>query len=122
MVASAGQMHGCRVAAEARSLTRSNVHRCRAMSMGEEGRCRTARHELLKMMLHTDDAAALVRAELPCTLRRSAPPRRTADTCAAGASATDLLPYAVVSAGEALRSGTAVEGGGLSQLTQRLNC
>ena len=36
VVASAGQVHSCHVAAEARSLTRSNVHRCRAMSTGEE--------------------------------------------------------------------------------------
>ena len=62
VVASAGQVHRCRVAVEALSLTRSNVHRCRAVSTGEEDRCRTARHELLKMMPHTDDAAALVRA------------------------------------------------------------
>ena len=61
VVASVGQVYSCRVAAEARSLTRSNVHRCRAMSIEEEDRCRTARHELLKMMPHTDDAAALVR-------------------------------------------------------------
>ena len=61
-VASAGQVHSCCVAAEARSLTRSNVHRCCMTSTGEEGRYRSARHELLKMMLRTDDAAALVRA------------------------------------------------------------
>ena len=35
VVASAGQVHGCRVIAEVRRLTRSNVHRCRAMSTGE---------------------------------------------------------------------------------------
>ena len=63
VVVSAGQVHSCRVAAEVRSWTRSNVRRCRAMSKGEEGRCRTARHKLLKkMMSHTDDAATLVRA------------------------------------------------------------
>ena len=62
------------------------------------------------MVTNTDDAAALVRAcfELPCTLRGNSPPRRTANTCAAGANATDLLPDIVVSAGEALRSGIAV--------------
>ena len=79
VVASARQVHSCRVAAEARSLTRSNVHRCRTISTEEEGRCRTARHELLKMMAHTDDAAALVRAWLPCTLRGNTPSRRTAE-------------------------------------------
>ena len=105
MVASSGQVHSCRVAAEARSLTRSNVHCCRTVSTGEEGRCRTARHELLKMIPHTDDAVALVRAQLPCTLRGNGPSRRTADTCAAG-SATDLLPDEIVSVGEELRSGT----------------
>ena len=43
VLASVGQVHSCRVAAEARSLTRSNVHSCiRAMSTGEEGRGRTA--------------------------------------------------------------------------------
>ena len=94
------------MAAEARSLTQSNAHYCRAMFTGEEGKCRTARHELLKIMPHTDDAVALVRAQLLCTLQGNAPPRRTADTCAA-ASATGLLPY-VVSAGGALRSRTAV--------------
>ena len=80
------------------------------MSMEEEGRSRTARHELLKMVPNTDDAAALVRpfSEFPCTLRGNAPPRHTANACAAGANATDLLPNIVVSTGEALRSGTAV--------------
>ena len=78
------------------------------MSTGKEGRCGTARHELLKMMPHTDDAVAPVRAELLCTLRGNAPPRRTADTCAA-ASAIDLLPDVVVFAGGALRSFTAVK-------------
>ena len=79
------------------------------MSMEEEGRNRTARHELLKMVPNTDDAAALVWPcfEFPCTLRGNAPPRRTADACAAGVNATDLLPNIVVSTGEALRSGTA---------------
>ena len=105
VVASVGQAHSCRVAVEARSLKRSNVHRCFVMSTWGEGRCCTARHELPKKMPHTDDVAVLVRAYL-CTLRRNAPPRRTADTCAA-ASATNLLPDAVVFAGGALRSGTA---------------
>ena len=61
-------------------------------------------------MPNVDSAAALVRAcfELPCPLRGNAPPRRSADACAAGANTTDLLPDVVVSAGEALRSGTAV--------------
>ena len=40
-------------------------------------------------------------------MRRSASPHRTADTCAASSSATDLLPDVVDSAGEELRSGTA---------------
>ena len=44
-VASAGQAHSCRVAAEARSLTRSNVHRRLATSIGEEDRHRTVRHD-----------------------------------------------------------------------------
>ena len=61
-MASEGQVHSCCVVVEACSLVRSNVHRYRAMSTGEEGRCCPARHELLKMMLHTDNAAALVRA------------------------------------------------------------
>ena len=107
VVASARQVHICRVAAEVQSWTRSNAHRCRAMSMGEGGRCRTARHELLKMMPHMDDAVALVRVQSLCTLLGNAPPRRIADTCAA-ASATDILPDEVISAVEALRSGTAV--------------
>ena len=111
VVASAGQVHSCRVAEEARSLTRSNVYRCIcAMSTGEEGRSRTTQHELLKVVPNTDDVAALVRAcfELPCTQRGNAPRLRTVGTCAAGANVTDLLPDVVVSAGEALRSGTAV--------------
>ena len=63
VVASAEQVHSCRVAAEVRSWTRSNAHYCHAMSRGEGGRCRTARHKLLKkMMPRTDDATALVRA------------------------------------------------------------
>ena len=80
------------------------------MPTGEGGRSRTARHELLKMVPNVDSAVALVRAcfELPCTLRGNAPPRRSVDTCAAGANTTDLLPDVVVPAGEALRSGTAV--------------
>ena len=55
-------------------------------------------------------AAPLVRAcsEFPCTLRGSVPPHRSLGTCVAGANTTDLLPDVVVSAGEALRSGTAV--------------
>ena len=111
VVTSAGQVHNCRVAAEACSLTWSNAHRCiRAMSTGKEGRSRTARHEFLKMVPNTDNAAALMRAcfELPYTLQGNAPSHRTVDTCAAGANATDILPDVVVSAGEALRSGTAV--------------
>ena len=111
VMASAGQVHSWLVAVEARNLARSSVHSCiRAMSTGEGGRSRTARHELLKMVPNTDDAAALVRAcfELPCTLRGNAPPRRSIDTCAAGANTSDLLPDAVVSAGEALRSSIVV--------------
>ena len=111
VMASAGQVHSCLVAAEAGNLTRSSVHRyIRAMYMGERGRSRTARHELLKMVKNTDSAAALVRAcfEVPCTLRGSAPPRRSVGTLAAGAHTTDLLPDVVVFAGEALRSGIAV--------------
>ena len=62
VVASAGQVHSCRVMVEVRGWTRSNAHRCRAMSRGEGGRCRTARHKLLKKMVPcTGDAAALVR-------------------------------------------------------------
>ena len=79
-VASAGQVRNWRVAAEARRLKRSNVHRCRAMSRGEGSECRIARHRfqcrtarhglqcriarhgLLKMMPHMDDTVALVRA------------------------------------------------------------
>ena len=62
------------------------------------------------MVPNTDISAALVRAcfELPCTLRRSAPPCRSVGTRAAGVNTTDLLPDVAVSAGEALRSGTAV--------------
>ena len=107
VMASAGRVHSCCVGAKARILTRSNVHHCRAMSAGEEGRYRTARHELLKMIPHTDDAVALVRTQLLCTLRGNAPPCHTADTCAA-ASVTDLLPDVVASAGGAFRSGTSV--------------
>ena len=48
MVTSAEQVHSRRVVAEARCLTRSNVHHCiRAMSTEEEGRSRTVQHELL---------------------------------------------------------------------------
>ena len=111
-MASAGQVHSCRVATEARSSTWSNVNRCiRAMSTGEEARSRTARHELLKMVPNTDDAVVLVRAcfELLCTLRGNSPPRRTVDTCTGGINATDLLPDVVLSADETLRSGTAVK-------------
>ena len=106
VMASVGQVHSWLVAVEARKLTRSSIHRCiRAMSIREGGGSRTARHELLKMVPNTDDAAALVRAcfELPCTLRGNVPPRRSV-----GAIATAVLPDVVVSAGEALRSGTAV--------------
>ena len=101
-------MFGKDVAAEARSLNWSNVHRCRAVSRGEGGRCRTARRKLLKtIMPRTDDAVARVRAQLPCSLRGSAPPHRTADTGPAS-SAADRLPDDVVSAGGAFRYGTAV--------------
>ena len=112
VMASAGQMHSWLMAVEARNLTWSSVHRCiRAMSTGEGGGSRTVRHEPLKMVPNVDSAAALVRAcfELHCTLRGNAPPRRSVDTCAAGVNTTDLLPDVVVSTGEALRSGTAVE-------------
>ena len=80
------------------------------MSTGKGGKNRTVRYELLEMMPNTDSAAALVQAcsELPCTLRGSAPPRRSVGTCAAGANTTDLHPDVVVSAGEALHSDTAV--------------
>ena len=62
------------------------------------------------MVPNTDSAAELMRAcfELPSTLRESALPRCSVDTWAAGARTTDLLPDVVVSAGEVLRSGTAV--------------
>ena len=62
-------------------------------------------------MLSTDSAAPLVRAwfELLCTLRGSAPPRRSVGTCAAGVNTTDLLFDVVVCTGEALHSDTAVE-------------
>ena len=62
------------------------------------------------MVPNADDAAALVWAcfKLPCTLRANASHRHTVDTWAAGANVTDLRPDVVVSAGEALRSGTAV--------------
>ena len=102
VMVSAGQVHSWLVAVEARKLTRLSVHRyIRAMSMREGGRSRTGRHELLKMVPNTDIAAALVRAcfELPCTLRGSAPARRSVGTGAAGANTTDLPD--VVSAGEA---------------------
>ena len=107
-VASAGQVRSWRVAAEARSLKWLNVHRCRAMSRREGGRCRTARRKLLKtMMPRTDDAMARVRAPLPCSLRGNAPPHRTTDTEPA-AGATDRLLDDVVSADGALRHGTAI--------------
>ena len=102
-VASVGQVRSWRIAAEARSLKWSNIHRCRAMSRGEGGRCRTARHKLLKtMMPRTVDAVALVRAQLPCSLRGNALPDRTADTGPA-TSAADRLSDDVVSAGGVLR-------------------
>ena len=107
--------------AEARRLKRSNVHRCRVMSRGEGGECRTARHGLqcrtawhglryrtarhglLKMIPHMDDTVTLVRAWLSRSLRRNVPPRRTADTWRA-AGVTDLLPDAVIYACDALSS------------------
>ena len=111
VMVSAVQVHSRLGVLEVHNLTRSSVHRCiRAMSMGEGGRSRTARHELLEMVPNTDSAAPLVRAcfELPCTLRGSAPSRRSVGTCAAGVNTTDLLPDAIVSSGEALYSNTAV--------------
>ena len=69
-VASVGHVRSWRVAAEARSLKWSNIHRCRGISRGEGGRCCTARHKLLKtMMPRKDDTVARVRAQLPCSLR-----------------------------------------------------
>ena len=56
--ASTGQVRNWRVAAEARRLKSSNVHRCRVMSRGEGSECRTARHGL--QMPHMDDDVALV--------------------------------------------------------------
>ena len=107
-MASAGQVRNWRVGAEARSLKRSNVHRCRAMSRGEGGRCRTARRKLLRtMMPRTEDAVVRMRAQLLCSPQGNTPPHRTTDTEPA-ASAADRLLDDVVSAGEALRSGTAV--------------
>ena len=78
--------------------------------MREVSRSRTARYELLEVVPSTDTAAVLVRAcfDFPCTLRGSAPPRRSVGTCAAGANTTDFLADVVDSAGEALRSGIAV--------------
>ena len=110
VTASAVQVHNLLRAVEAQNLKRSSVHRCiRTMSTGEGGRSHTARHELLEMVPNTDRAAPLVRvcSELPCTLRGSAPPRRSVGTCAAGANATDVPN--VVSAGVALHSDTVVE-------------
>ena len=79
-VASAGQVRNWHVVAEARSLKTSSVHRCRAMSRGEGGEYRTARHGLLEMMPHADDAVVLVRASLSRGLRGDTPTRRTDDT------------------------------------------
>ena len=41
-VATTGKVRNWRVAAMARRLKRSNAHRCRVMSRGEGGECRTA--------------------------------------------------------------------------------
>ena len=89
-------------------MKKSNVHRCRAVSRGEGGRCRTARRKTLRtMMPRTDDAVARMRAQLLCSPQGNVPPHRTTDTKPA-ASAADRLPDDVVSAGEALCYGTAV--------------
>ena len=112
VITSAAQVHSWLGAVEARSFKRSSVHRCvRTMSTGEGGSSHTARHELLEKVPNMDRAAPLVRAcsELPCTLRGSAPPRRSVGTCAAGANTTDFLPGIVIYAGEALHSDTAAE-------------
>ena len=108
-MASAAQVHSQLEAVGARNLTRSSVPSC-TMPMGEGGRSRTARHELLEIVPNTDSAAPLVRAcfELPCTPRRSAPPRCSVGTCAADANTTDLLSDVVISAGEALHSDVVV--------------
>ena len=80
------------------------------MSTGEGDRNRSARHELLEMVPNKGSAAALVRAYFdlfPCNLRGSAPSRRSVGTCGTDSNMIGLLDV-VVSAGEALRSGTAV--------------
>ena len=108
-MASAAQVHSRLGGVEIHNFTRSSVHHCiRTMSMGEGGRSRTARHEFLEMVPNADSAASLMRAcyELLCTLRGSAPPRRSVGTCAAGANTSDFLLDAVVFAGEVLHSGT----------------
>ena len=110
--ASAAQVYSWLGAVEARNLKWSSVHRCiRTVSTGEEGGSHTERHKLLEMVSYTDSAAPLVRgcSELTCTLRGSAPLRRSVSTCAAGANATYPLPDVVVFAGEALRSDTTIE-------------
>ena len=118
-VASAGQVQNWRDATEARRLKRSIVRRCHVMSREEGGECRTARHGLqcctarhglryrtarhglLEMMPHMIDVVALARAWLSRSLRRNAPPRRTADTWRAAGDA-HLLPDVVIYAGGAL--------------------
>ena len=62
------------------------------------------------MVPNMDSAAKLVRVcfELLCTLRGSAPPRRSVGTYAAGANRTDLFHDVVIFVGEALRFDTAV--------------
>ena len=107
----AAQVHSRLGVVEARNLTRSSIHCCiRTTSMGDGGRSRTVRHELQEMVPNTYSAAPLVRAcfELPCTLRGNGPPRLSVGTCAASANMTDLLRDVVVSAGEVLRSSSAV--------------
>ena len=87
-------------------VQRGKLHYC---SVGGKGVRQNGGKGALRMVPNTDGAAALMRAcfELPCTLRGNAPPRRSVDTCASSANATDLVDV-VVSAGKALRSGTAV--------------
>ena len=70
--------------------------------------CRTVRRKLLRtMMPHTDGAVARMPAQLLCSSLGNPTPHRTTDTEPA-TSAADRLPDDVVSAGEALRYGTAV--------------
>ena len=99
----AAQVHSWLGAAETHNSKGSIVNRCtRTMSTEDGGKSRIVQHVVLETVRNANNGVfllvqmCLLKSQLLCTLGRSAPPRRSDSTYAAGTNVTGLLPNAVV--------------------------